>query len=120
MSITGWTRAFPFSPRRCRADPAILRIFQTSREALPDESRWRDRLTADWTRERDHRPAEPARLEPEASDPWPARAAAAAVSALDLGHVTGISYLLKIAAVLVAVAGDMVIFWWVLVNAVLE
>jgi eukaryotic-like serine/threonine-protein kinase len=60
-------------PKRTRSE--------RSRDALPDESRWRDRLTADWTRERDQ-PAAPERPEPAVSDPWPARAAAAAVSAI--------------------------------------
>jgi serine/threonine protein kinase len=63
-------------PKRTRTRP------ERWRDALPDESRWRDRLTADWTREPDHQPAEPERPEPAASDPWPARAAGAAVSAI--------------------------------------
>jgi eukaryotic-like serine/threonine-protein kinase len=61
-------------PKRTRA--------ARSRDDLPDESRWRDRLSSDWTRERDRQAAEPERPEPTPSDPWPARAAAAAASAI--------------------------------------
>jgi hypothetical protein len=51
-----------------------------SRDRAPDEARWRDRLSSDWTREREHPVAEPPA--PAPVDPWPARAAAAGVSAI--------------------------------------
>jgi eukaryotic-like serine/threonine-protein kinase len=53
-----------------------------SRDHGRDDSRWRDRLSADWSRERDHPASDAEAPEAVPADPWPARAAAAAVTAI--------------------------------------
>ena len=53
-----------------------------SRDHARDEARWRDRLSSDWTRERDRPVSEAEGRQPAPADPWPARAAAAAVTAI--------------------------------------
>lgn len=76
----------------------------------PDESRWRDRLSTDWTRERererDRVASEAEDREGAPSDPWPARAAAAAVTAILAAwlasHVLAPSALAPAAAAVVA------------------
>ena len=77
-----------------------------SRDHAPDETRWRDRLSSDWTRERDRPASEPEAPAPAASDPWPARAVAAGVTAILAAwlasHVFAPSALAPAAAALVA------------------
>ena len=53
-----------------------------SRDHAPDEARWRDRLSSDWTRDRSRPVSEAVGRQPAPADPWPARAAAAAVTAI--------------------------------------
>jgi serine/threonine protein kinase len=77
-----------------------------SRDHVPDESRWRDRLSPDWTRERVHPASQAQPAEAPPAEPWPARAAAAAVTAILAAwlasHVLAPSALAPAAAAVIA------------------